>query len=576
MKFVPLVILSFIFQSAVCQNTVKYNNRELATLSKVWGLMKYYHPAVSQGKLNWDSVLLSNLKSQQKQTVAVIVQNWTTLADKTAYDQISQPKADYDSILYKNFNISWIKTSAFLSATQKLRLSDLAYHPKNVGSYYSNADSVSWYTHNHEQVYKEQTVSYRLLNLFRIWNVIEYYYPYKHLLDHTWSGVLNTYVPKFLAASDSLAYKRSITLLAAEINDTHGDIDKTYNYDLFGAYSAPFKFRVVEGKVVITKPVDTAAMQAANLALGDVISEINGQTIPAIIGKYHQYIAVSNPSVTNREAYNYLFSSRDSSVIIKGVKQNGKAFTTKLKTIKRVFTNEWDRDGTPDNLQLHYKGKNYKLTYWDYAKNSVVYSHVIDNIGYIDFSLLTYPRLDTLMKEMKDTKGIVFDLRGYKDEWRLLKTFYYLYPKPTQFGIRAQPIFGMPGKFAYIDNIIDKAYKYIGKDNPDYYKGKVVVLINEGTQSAEEMWSMMFKYVPNVIFVGSQTAGADGNRTRIKMTDGREIVFSGIGIYYANGKQTQRIGIVPDIIVKPTIKSLQDKDDVLADKAFSIVDQFKK
>lgn len=41
-------------------------------------------------------------------------------------------------------------------------------------------------------------------------------------------------------------------------------------------------------------------------------------------------------------------------------------------------------------------------------------------------------------------------------------------------------------------------------------------------------------------------------------------MISGIGVYYPDGRETQRIGIVPDIEVKPTIKGVKaGKDEVL-------------
>ncbi|KQR93380.1 hypothetical protein ASG01_09330 [Chryseobacterium sp. Leaf180] len=86
---------------------------------------------------------------------------------------------------------------------------------------------------------------------------------------------------------------------------------------------------------------------------------------------------------------------------------------------------------------------------------------------------------------------------------------------------------------------------------------------------------MIFKKVPNVIFVGSQTAGADGNKTSIKMTDGSELIFSGLGIYYPNGDETQRIGIQPDIFVRPTVESIRDNQDLLLLKALELIDQKK-
>ena len=51
----------------------------------------------------------------------------------------------------------------------------------------------------------------------------------------------------------------------------------------------------------------------------------------------------------------------------------------------------------------------------------------------------------------------------------------------------------------------------VGKENPDYYKGKVCVLVNEETQSQAEFTTMAFRKAPKALVMGSQTAGADGN-----------------------------------------------------------------
>jgi len=44
-----------------------------------------------------------------------------------------------------------------------------------------------------------------------------------------------------------------------------------------------------------------------------------------------------------------------------------------------------------------------------------------------------------------------------------------------------------------------------------------------------------------------------------------------MGVYYPDGQQTQRIGIVPDIVVKPTIKGIQEGRDELLEKAIEII-----
>jgi C-terminal processing protease CtpA/Prc len=48
-------------------------------------------------------------------------------------------------------------------------------------------------------------------------------------------------------------------------------------------------------------------------------------------------------------------------------------------------------------------------------------------------------------------------------------------------------------------------------------------------------------------------------------------MISGIGVYYPDGKETQRIGIVPDIVVKPTIKGISEGRDEPLEKALEII-----
>lgn len=101
-----------------------------------------------------------------------------------------------------------------------------------------------------------------------------------------------------------------------------------------------------------------------------------------------------------------------------------------------------------------------------------------------------------------------------------------------------------PGLFTYTDTFS------VGKENPDYYKGKVVILVNELTQSSSEFHAMAYRVHPNAIVIGSTTAGADGNVSQFYLPGGISTMISGIGVYYPDGKETQRIGIIPDIEVK--------------------------
>ncbi|MEO4005485.1 S41 family peptidase [Flavobacterium sp. CAU 1735] len=569
MKNISILFL-FITSQLFAQSTA-ISDDQLVTLAKVWGVIKYYHPGVSQGKVDWDKTLINTLENTSKRTEDQMITEWLEMADKAAFETLTLQKATCDSITLRNFDIKWIE-KAKISTTNKSRLLQLVNQPKNVGTYYSNPTLKSIRLDSaNEKIYDGFSANVKLLELFRVWNAIAYFYPYKYLLDSNWDSVLKKYVPIFKNIKTENDYKRAITQLAAEIQDTHTSLKNNYNEAIFGKLGAPFTFQIVNNGALITGIKDEKKMQKATIQMGDLITKINGKSVARIIAEKSSFIPASNTSVQFREAYNYLFSGNEPSVTIEGVTENGKSFKTTLERMPRNFKEEWDKDGIP-NYHLTYNGKTYEYLVWNTTESRLNPVFRLENKAYVEFSSLRVTEIDSLMQSFQKTKGIVFDLRGYNDDGALLKVFDYLFLKPQFFGIKSQPSFDQPGKFCFVDHIIDEKYKYIGKENPEAYKGQVIVLINEYTQSAAELWAMIFKKVPNIIFVGSQTAGADGNMVSIKLTDGNALYFSGLGIYYPDGTETQRIGIKPDVVIRPTLQSIRNKEDLLLKKAFQLID----
>ncbi len=96
------------------------------------------------------------------------------------------------------------------------------------------------------------------------------------------------------------------------------------------------------------------------------------------------------------------------------------------------------------------------------------------------------------------------------------------------------------------------------------FDGKVVILVDETSQSQAEYTAMALRAAPNAIVVGSTTAGADGNVSEIPLPGGVTSMISGIGVFYPDNRPTQRIGIVPDFVVIPTIPGIRaGRDEVL-------------
>lgn len=95
--------------------------------------------------------------------------------------------------------------------------------------------------------------------------------------------------------------------------------------------------------------------------------------------------------------------------------------------------------------------------------------------------------------------------------------------------------------------------------------------MDEVTQSQAEYTTMAFRSVPGTIVVGSTTAGADGNVSKIPLPGDLTTMISGIGVFYPDKRPTQRVGIIPDVVVEPTIASIREGEDLVLDEAMHLL-----
>ena len=84
---------------------------------------------------------------------------------------------------------------------------------------------------------------------------------------------------------------------------------------------------------------------------------------------------------------------------------------------------------------------------------------------------------------------------------------------------------------------------------------------------------MALRAVPGAKVVGSTTAGADGNVSTIILPGNRSTGISGLGVYYPDGRETQRIGIVPDVVVTPTIEGVREGRDEVLERAVQLIEK---
>ena len=180
-----------------------------------------------------------------------------------------------------------------------------------------------------------------------------------------------------------------------------------------------------------------------------------------------------------------------------------------------------------------------------------------DDIGYLKLSSIKIADVPRYIAAASKTKGLVIDIRNYPSEFVVFALGSLLVDKPTPFARFTVGDLSNPGAFHFGPALS------LMPQSP-HYGGKVAILVDEVSQSQAEYTAMAFRSSPRSIVVGSTTAGADGNVSQFAMPGNLSSMISGIGVFYPDKKPTQRIGIIPDVEVKPTIAGIRaGRDEVL-------------
>jgi len=558
-KIVVLILLT----GCLATNSYGQSKKQiarLAELAQAWGLLKYYHPAIAAGKQDWDSVLIETLQhtlsdSQGAQFTAAIDRLLTIAGPDTASFYL--PVND-QSIAYKNYDASWINRSKQLNEEQKKALNYILSHPNRAGNVYARQDGSpdSTVTTPHEKPYKEMLlpdVHYRLLGLFRFWNVINYYYPYKYKIGKPWNQVLHELIPVMIEASDTLSYHRAIARMAASINDAHGGLWPEVYSSFTGKYAPGFHFRLVDGKAVVTRIIDSLLLKEPAFQVGSVLTSINGVTIKQLIKRYTDYVPASNVGGKLKTMHGFLLNTFTDKAEYRGISRDGKKMHVTLPQTERNFL-----QGYLDFFEM---------------KSADTCKILPGNIGYVYFSNLNSRNLHSVMRSLLHTRAIIFDMRNYPENGAgIYRVPDYLLSQPAIYARNTYPDFSLPGRFNYIIANEGTNYSRVGGSrlSPDVelpYQGKIILLVDSRTQSAAEWACMTLLTAKNVTVIGNQTAGTDGNVTRTILPGGYKIAFSGLGIYFPNGAETQRAGIPIDIHVTYRISDIINGRDPLLEKA---------
>jgi len=526
-------------------NSVQIEN--LATIGRVWGFLKYYHPKVTAGERHWDydlfRILPSIVDAPDRASANASLVRWIDALGPIA---ACNPCAKLDSKdLTFGPDLEWIKDQQGIGSDLSRRLRSI-YNNRASGLqfYVSMAPGIGNPIFKHELGYlqiKLPDAGFQLLALYRFWNIFEYWSPYRDIVGEDWNRVLKEYIPRVVLATTSGDYERELMAMIAKAHDGHANLWSALNArPPVGPCQIPVNVRFIENSPVVTAINSSTSDSAAPLKVGDVITALDGAPAVELIEKWKPYYATSNDAARMRDITHDMTRGACGDAKV-GVRRDNAELAL---TVERVAS-------PPHDLVAHdLNGSTFRLLSKD--------------VAYLKLSSVKADDVPHYLHDADGTRGLVIDIRNYPSQFVVFALGSHLVNVETGFARFTGGDLSNPGAFHWI------SAESLPPETP-HYPGKVVVLVDETSMSQAEYTAMAFRGA-HAIVVGSTTSGADGNVSPFQLPGGLQTMISGIGVFYPDKTPTQRLGIKPDVEVRPTVAGIRaGRDEVLEEAVRQIL-----
>ena len=530
----------------------------LYKLCKIWGYAKYRHPSVIDGTLHWDYELLrvmpAVLSAKDGEETNQILAEWLN-GFPFEIPAVTEETQIYLSIQEENgyggVNTDWISDSGlfgkavcwYLSRLSQVYISDrrYAFASFNADDYFEYGNYVT-FKYEMDIPFHCEDDGVKLLSLFRFWNIYEYYSPNVCITKSDWNQALREAIPKIVLTESKKDYVLAIAQIAAETGDGHLTVvDKELTlFNYYGKYYLPCRFEQAEGEIVVS-----CTDGSGELKTGDIIRQVDGISIEERIRTLSRYAALPEEDKFTNQLQYFLLKSHKERADVRLIR-DGKEITLSVKT-KDTLT----------EFQNPYKNGLLK-----------------DNIGYIDPSSLKEGELEKLMETFKNTDGIILDLRYYPSVNLVYLLAEYIKPQPTVFAWAGFANPALPGSFWLMkEELKSGAGTLTEAGGYESYAGRLILLMDQRTQSHWEFTVMSLRQAPGAVVVGSPSVGADGNVTSFSLPGDISMNITGLGVYTPEGGQTQRVGLQPDVECLKTIEGIRAGRDELIEKAMELIEE---
>lgn len=371
----------------------------------------------------------------------------------------------------------------------------------------------------------------RLAAVCSAWATLRYFYPYWGSARGDWDSAFDAAITEAARDHHLSALKSTLARMTVALGDGHATV---YHVGADISGMLPLRLRTLDGRLLIT---GVAAGADASLVGGEIIS-INGldarrevarelRETSYAVGTWPEHIAAIRLGLGSKGAIASL-EVRDA---------GAKTRTALLPYVDRQQYFGLAHEPRPASG-----------------------SELANGVVYVGTNDLSRPMIQSLATRFDTIRGLIIDIRGTvsEDAYVLLSHLAAKETRSPRFDI---PLITLYGSEKHVETgwSVYPAHPHFG--------GKVVFLVDGRTVSSSETFAQMSRGIG--LFVGSQTAGTNGNVATFDIPGGFSVRFTGMVTRNPDGSPFHGKGVVPDLAIAPTIDDLTRGRDPVLDAALA-------
>ena len=369
-----------------------------------------------------------------------------------------------------------------------------------------------------------------------VWKTINEQYYDASFNGVDWQESGKRYRPRVEAAKNDTEFYRLLEEMLAELRDAHTVFNRpraNANDNINPAGSVGISLGEVEDKTVIVEVEPDSDAAHAGVKPGMILRSVNGKSVAELYNEIRSHFAGSSTEQAMKGAMHgallyggFLGTSREF-----GIEDfNGKIFDVRV---------------------THFAAAPSEIP-------TLTARRLPSSFGYIEFAEWKPPvdeRFKTELAKLMDTSGLIIDLRGNSGGQTdiLLNIGSLFFPAKTSFGSFSKRG-GQPEQI--ITHKLDRIYK-----------GRVIVLVDEVSASASELFAVAMQENSRARIIGRQTCGCVLNQASKKERGGGTLRWSARVYSSPQGHILEGIGVSLDEKVALTISDLRRGRDATLEAA---------